>query len=193
LLRMLAFRPQGIAVQAGTPAPPPPVSSGSAVPSASRPVPAASAAPSPAARAGPAAGPTRALVDLTPADWPAVVAQLPLSGLARQLAVNCALVAVQGTVLRLALDPKQRAIHSAAPVERMTAALSTLFATAVRLDIEVTAPPAETPASAQSRADEQRLATVTAALSAEPVVRALGEQFGAAVQTESIRLVKPGE
>jgi hypothetical protein len=75
----------------------------------------------------------------------------------------------------------------------MTAALSALFATAVRLDIEVTAPPAETPALAQSRVQEQHLASVTAALSDEPVIRALGEQFGATVQAESIRLVKPGE
>ena len=118
---------------------------------------------------------------------------MSLTGLARQLAVNCALVSVQGTVLRLALDPKQRAIHSAAPVERMTAALSSLFGTAVRLDIEVTAPPAETPAAAQSKADGQRLASATSKLVNEPVVKALGEQFGATVHADSIRLIKPGE
>ena len=193
LLRMLAFRPQGAAALAGSPTPQPAVASGTPVPSASRPMPATAPAPSPVVRAVPAPGPTRVLAEMTPADWPAVVAQLPLTGLARQLAVNCALVAVQGTVLRLALDPKQRAIHSAAPVERMTAALSALFATAVRLDIEVTAPPAETPASAQSRAQAQGLAMVTAALADEPVVKALGEQFGATVQADSIRLIKPGE
>ena len=186
LLRMLAFRPQGLTTVAGSsPAP--------AAGAASDHAPAASAPAVPRAAPPSAAKATRDLSGLTPVDWPGVVAQLSLTGLARQLAVNCALVSVQGTVLRLALDPKQRAIHSAAPVERMTAALSSLFGTAVRLDIEVTAPPAETPAAAQSKADGQRLASATSKLVNEPVVKALGEQFGATVHADSIRLIKPGE
>jgi DNA polymerase-3 subunit gamma/tau len=170
LVRMLAFRPQG-------PVPGPQAS-----------LPAAAPRPPAEAPRVPAAA---SLANLTSESWPAVSQQLELAGLARQLASNCAFLGRQGGLLRFALDPRHQAIRSRAQEEKLTQALSRYFGEALRVDIEVATPPAETPALAQARHADERLGAARAALDADPAVLALKERFGATLHPDSVRLARP--
>jgi DNA polymerase-3 subunit gamma/tau len=185
LVRMLAFRPQGPVTgqQASLPA---------AAPRAAAQAPGApAAAAAPVSGAAPAAGPVAALATLTPESWPTVSQQLELAGLARQLASNCAYLGRQGGLLRFALDPRHQAIRSRAQEEKLSQALSRHFGEALRVDIEVAMPAAETPALAQARHTDERLGVARAALDADPAVLALKERFGATLHPDSVRLTRP--
>ena len=185
LVRMLAFRPQGAGAGGGTQAP---------APVATRLVSEAARAAPPSASAGPAAAapaPLAALASLTPENWPTVSQQLELTGLARQLASNCAFLGRQGGLLRFALDPRHQSIRSRAQEEKLTQALSRHFGEALRVDIEVATPPAETPALAQARHTDERLGAARAALDVDPAVLAMKERFGATLHPDSVRLTRP--
>ena len=183
LVRMLAFRPQGPVTGQQAPLP---AAAPRAPAEASRAPAAVAASPTGAAPAAAAA-----LASLTPESWPTVSQQLELAGLARQLASNCAFLGRQGGLLRFALDPRHQAIRSRAQEEKLTQALSRHFGEALRVDIEVATPPAETPALAQARHTDERLGAARAALDADPAVLALKERFGATLHPDSVRLVRP--
>src|SRR5579872_5084513 len=111
LLRMLAFRPAADAGGARSAAPP----AAARTPAAT----AAGASPGPA----PAAD-----------SWAQLVGQLELTGAARQLASHCVLIGRQGAVVRLALDPRNQLVRTAATEERLAQALGRHFGAPVRLE-----------------------------------------------------------
>jgi DNA polymerase III subunit gamma/tau len=172
LLRMVAFRPDG------------------AEPRITRP----SAQPETAAERGGAVGrgggaatgaPSRA-VDA----WGAILAQLELTGAARQLASHCTLLGREGVVVRLALDPRNQFVRTRAQEEKLAQALSRHYGESVRLEFVVAEPPTDTPAQAEQRASLAELETARQALGADPTVRALQERFGATLLPESVRPTK---
>jgi DNA polymerase-3 subunit gamma/tau len=124
-------------------------------------------------------------------DWQQLAGQLQLSGAAQQLAANCALVARDGSVLRLKLDRRSEALRTPAAEERLSQALAKHFGAPVRLVIDkddaVEPGAVETPARREARATEAELAAARAALEADPTVRALRERFGANVQPDSVK------
>jgi DNA polymerase-3 subunit gamma/tau len=150
------------------------------------PRPAAPPAPVPAATGGA----TAALSSLTAESWPVLSQQLELVGLARQLASNCAFLGRQGGLLRFALDPRHQSIRSRAQEDKLTQALSKYFGEALRVDIEVATPAAETPALAQARHADERLGAARAALDVDPAVLAMKERFGATLHPDSVRLTR---
>ncbi|HYM29536.1 MAG TPA: DNA polymerase III subunit gamma/tau [Steroidobacteraceae bacterium] len=170
LLRMLAFRPAADAGGARSALPP----------AAAR----TSAAPAAGASAGPAAA-TAPAAD----SWAQLVGQLELTGAARQLASHCVLLGRQGAVVRLALDPRNQLVRTAATEERLTQALAKHFGVAVRLEFQVT-PGSDTPAALARRASDAELEAARRAFEADPAVQGLRERFGATVLPESVRPVK---
>jgi DNA polymerase-3 subunit gamma/tau len=184
LLRMLAFRPAGEAVQA------------TGAPSASqagRGSDAARAAARSSATGGSQTGPTRAAVtaaDAEPGSWAAIINSLDLQGAARQLASNCALLGKRGAVVRLALDPRHQHVKTQRLVDALAQALSRHFGETVRLEFEAAAAGAETPAQAGQRASIEELDSARQSLEADPVVQGLRERFGGTVVPESVRPVK---
>jgi DNA polymerase-3 subunit gamma/tau len=185
LLRMLAFRP-GAAPAAKPSLSRPAAGAGTAA--ARAPGGAAGTAPAGAAPAAssPPAGTTAALLDA--GSWPQVVAQLELTGLARQLAANCAFVSRQGAQLRLLLDARGQSIRSAASEEKLAAALARFLGAPVRLQIDVADSQApSTPARERDRQAEERLAQARAALEVDPTIQALRNQMGATIFAESVR------
>lgn len=192
LIRMLAFRPQGLghgpaptamaapASQAGSAAP---------TPRASAPP---QATPAAVAAALPAAVPAASLATLTPENWGSLAQRLELSGLARQLASNCAYTGRQDALLRFALDPRHQAIRSKSQEDKLAQALSRYFGETVRIEIEVSTPPADTPAVAQARRADEQLGAARAGLDRDPTVLALKERFGATLHPESVRVTGPG-
>ncbi len=194
LVRMLAFRPQ-----AATTAAPAQLASAAGqgtrmptAPATARPatmgVGASSAAPAVAAPVATRPADPAALAALTAADWQGLAERLDLRGVTRQLAAHCALTAVQGSTLRLALDPRQKQLLNAQSLERLGQALSAHYGMPVRTEIDTSAAVADTPAAAQDRQARQRMDTAAAGLAGDPLVKALADQFGATLLPESVRL-----
>ncbi len=175
LLRMLAFRPSGGVEETRT--------AGGAIPpvaARSRSAAAADAPPGPGATAQPDDAP-----------WSAIVAQLELTGAARQLATHCAFLGRQGAVIRLALDPRNQLVRTVATEEKLAQALSRHFGSTVRLEFQSgTTKGGETPAQAQRRLSEAELSTARQAFEEDTGVRSLRERFGATVLPETVRPVK---
>jgi DNA polymerase-3 subunit gamma/tau len=174
LLRMLAFRP----VEAGRGIPPaaPPVR-------AERPAPAARPA---AVSSPPEAALRSAGGDL---DWPALIARLPLQGVVRVLAQNCALLRREGAVLHLALAPAHASLRNPRAEERLQEALSAELGERVKLQFKVAPPPTETPAALQERSAQERLRAAEEAIARDGHVKTLQEMFGARVVPDSVRPV----
>jgi DNA polymerase III subunit gamma/tau len=190
LLRMLAFRPAVLGS-----GPPPTAQAPAVTPTAATAGPvsgAASAAGHPAAAPAAAASgaATADLATLTPAAWPQVVQQLPVSGLTRNLATNLALLAVDGPLLKLVMDPKLLATRSPSAESRLVQALSQHYGRPLRLEIAASTDgaAAASPAALQARATEDRLAGAQVALEADPGVQAFQSRLGATLQAGSVRL-----
>ena len=175
LLRMLAFRPADAPEQART------------VPAA-LPQGTAAAAPVPDGAGSPAGAPVHATAE---GGWAAIVAQLELTGAARQLATHCAFLGRQGAVVRLGLDSRHQLVRTTATEDKLAQALSRHFGTTVRLEFQAgAAAGAETPAQAQRRASEAELTAARRAFDEDAGVKGLRERFGAAVLPETVRPVK---
>lgn len=180
LLRMLAFRPAAEQSRSL----PGPGSEGAAGPRPVAPVAAAKA------QSAPSAGPSPSASSAPEGSWGAILAQLEISGLARQLASHCALIERRGPVVRLALDPQHKMARTPAAEERLAQALSKHYGEPVRLEILTAAPQHETPAQADARASQLELESARRAFEADPGVQGLRERFGGTVLAETVRPVK---
>jgi DNA polymerase-3 subunit gamma/tau len=122
--------------------------------------------------------------------WAAIINSLDLQGAARQLASNCALLGRRGSVVWLALDPRHQHVKTQRIVDALAQALSRHFGETVRIEFQAAAPGAETPAQAGQRASMEELDSARQSLEADPVVQGLRERFGGTVVPESVRPVK---
>jgi DNA polymerase-3 subunit gamma/tau len=202
LLRMLAFRPAGVAT---APLAPPAVApqagskpsrgAGRTDASSGRVafVSAESAGSQAAARVetADAAGIRAAAApgQASPGDWASIVPALGLQGPASQLAAHCLLAGRTRDVVRLRLDPAGESFHRPQIVDRLAQALSQYFGQAIRLEIKVEAISEDelTPARRQALDTDERLKAAEQAIDEDPAVRAMRDVFGATVQPGSVR------
>lgn len=154
------------------------------------------AAPAPAPAAAPAAAPALATetalaagLPLQCADWPALAAQLPVVGLARELAARSELLAVEGDTLRLRVALKTLADQG--NVERLRNALSQHFGRPLRLRVDVGSTAGPTATALAEQAHAERLKRAEAAIYADPFVQQVMKDLGATVDPASIRPVGP--
>jgi DNA polymerase-3 subunit gamma/tau len=183
LLRMLVFAPveaeSAPARQAALVATRPPRTTAPAPqnPAAARPPRATRSESAPAAPAtsGPVSGPI---------DWPALVAELPLNGITRELAAGSELLGVEGEVFRLRVGVK--ALAEAGTVERLRGALAAALGRPVRLAIEF-GETADTAAARAERARIEKQKRAEQAIYNDPFVQQLIDNFGAAIDPSSIR------
>jgi DNA polymerase III subunit gamma/tau len=126
-------------------------------------------------------------------DWATIVAALELQGAPRELARNCALLAREGAIVRLALDARSASMRTRALEDKLAQALSRYFGVTVRLQIELREDTSETPARAAERIEAQRRSQAQMAFEADPLVGTFKERFGASVLPESVRPAKPNE
>jgi DNA polymerase III subunit gamma/tau len=186
LVRMLAFRP-GSGGGGGAQLAP---ASGAArqAPAAARP--ASSAVPGAAVAAAAAASPAASVpaLPLVPENWAAIVEQLGLNGLARQLATHCALAGRQGAQVKLLLDARSQSIRTPGNEQKLAAALARYVGEPVRMVIEIAeaAPPA-TPARERDRQVDERLANARSALAGDPNIQAMQSQLGATIFPDSVK------
>ncbi|MEO6516860.1 MAG: DNA polymerase III subunit gamma/tau [Steroidobacteraceae bacterium] len=180
LVRMLAFRP-GSTNAVAPPAAAPGQQASTMLKSGSVATPAASA---------PAASPgtNSSVLPLAAENWAAIVEQLGLTGMARQLAANCAFAGRQGGQIRLLLDARSQTIRTPGNEQKLGAALARYIGEPVRVLIELAEAAApSTPARERDREASERLANARAALETDPNIQALRAQMGATIFPESIR------
>jgi DNA polymerase-3 subunit gamma/tau len=175
LVRMLAFRPAG----AGAAAP------GSGGGSRAASAVATSSGASPASVTAPSIVRPASAGPIDPVQWSRVIGDLDLTGAARQLATNCALLEHQGGTLRFAIDPK--AGRSAAQVEKLTQALAKYLGGHVKLEFVEGATHVETPTQTGERRSAEALDAARKSLEDDPMVRELKSRFGATLHPESVR------
>ena len=96
----------------------------------------------------------------------------------------------QGSVVRLALDARNKHMRTPAQEDKLTQALSRYFGELTRLEFEVGATPAETPAQAEQRASMEDLDAARRAFESDPGVQGLRERFGATLLPDTVRPVK---
>jgi DNA polymerase-3 subunit gamma/tau len=175
LLRMLAFRPEG-AVQ--------PVSTG-------RPSPVAALADSSAAAAAaPGAAPLVDRARLTRIDadnWPAVVEAAALSGMVRQLALNCLPGSFENNLLTLKLDQTASDRRTRPIEEKLVQGLSKYLGRDIRVAFETAESALNSPARQRVQAEQDRVARAASAFESDPAVKGLRERFGADVDAASVK------
>ena len=124
-----------------------------------------------------------------------MLAELPVSGAAHQLAANCTWVGRDGDVVRLKLDRRSEALRTPGTEERLAQALAKHLGANIRLVIErdesvdVT-DGVDTPARREALAREAQVAKARAALEADPTVQALKQKFGASVQMDTVKPIR---
>jgi DNA polymerase-3 subunit gamma/tau len=195
LVRMLAFRPGS---DRGAPAAL--TGAASATPGSARA--AARAMPAAVASSSSVAVPRRAAAEpsaarsvsapgglpLTPDNWLRIVEELGLTGMARQLATNCALGGRQGAQVKLLLDTRSQSIRTRSNEEKLVAALTRYVGEPLRVQIELADTEApSTPARERDRQADERLAAARATLEGDPNIQALRSQMGATIFAESVR------
>jgi len=188
LLRMLAFRPDDPATERKPSSAPPsgrrPRRPDSTAPEAPRPAALGSPGPGPVADGAPAAG-----QPLDPAGWSALVEQLDIRGAVKLLASNCVLLDVEGSDVRLALDPAAESYLTTARQQALGAALSRHFDRNLKVVIEPAQGEVETPMREKARLENEDLQAARESLQADPNVRTLIDVFGATLNLESVRVV----
>ncbi len=168
LLRMLCFRPA--ALEAATPA-----SSGTVtVP------PPAMASATPVSR--PPVVLTAARVPAQPvSEWGVLVEQLGLMGMAKQVALHCALTARDGDFFRLALEPGRAQMLTRTVEDRIKTALEQHLGRPINLKFQIGDVTATTPADQQKQRQAERQQTAANHVVQDPHVRAMQEMFDARI------------
>ena len=176
------------------PAPPPAVEAAPPAPVSAPPAPppVVEAAPPVAASAPPAPPPAREkrpLSALSNDNWPALIEEMALNGLTRELARHCVLKDCNGNQVSLSLQPGQRHLLSPAQQEQLQEALRRRFDEGLRvLFEEEEGNAAETPAQKQVRASREEKQAAIKAIEDDPKVKTLQEAFGATIDAASARL-----
>jgi DNA polymerase-3 subunit gamma/tau len=166
LLRMLAFRPES-AVQ--------PVRAG-------RPNPVTAPADSPAAAVA-ASGATNIDAD----NWPSVVEAAALTGMVRQLALNCVPGSFENNLLTLKLDQAASDRRTRPMEEKLVQGLSKYLGRDIRVAFETTESTLNSPARQRVQAEQDRIARAASAFESDPAVKGLRERFGADVDAASVK------
>jgi len=208
LLRMLAFRPQGVgkrpaargsdnpgsdkkkrsetaarvAVSAAAKAVVKAEDNGTAAPTTAQSAPEKAAPPA-------SANPDSTAKPVEFRHWHQVVDLLSLGGIAKQLANNCVYDYWDGVTLSLKLDQAHQHMLVDSTEQRLHAALQTYLGRELRLKISPETVQAATPAKIQAQAVADRQQAAEVAIREDPMVLALEARFGAAVIPGSVRPV----
>jgi len=120
-------------------------------------------------------------------NWPALVEQLGLTGMAGMVARHGEFASFENSHLVLVVPEAQKLYAERAYVEKLKAALAPRFGTALRITVRVGTIAGTTVAAAQERASAERQASAAAAIEEDPFVRDLVRDLGAEVVSTSIR------
>jgi DNA polymerase-3 subunit gamma/tau len=188
MLRMLTFRPAGIASAPVKPAQTrQPVNKPQAQPahSQAQPVYNPAATEQPPIIAEKTVQETGA-VQTHDSTWLEIVAAMKISGLTRELAHNCVLENIDDTVCTLILDPGHKQLRSSRTEENLQKALQAYRKAPLKLVITTEKTTIATPAVQLTKAREDRQQTAVDAIHSDENVQALKEHLGARVMPGTI-------
>ena len=191
LLRMLAFRPAQAAAQAVTTGSADKLSYQRATTRPATPQPTVKEPATTVKQASPAtevaAKPKRGSTAVTQ-DWRQILEGLAVSGMVKQLAANCLLLAQDGNTIRLGVGEGHKQLRSPKAEKRLQQALGEYFDANIRLEIEIyTDENNETPAQAEAREKSERQLQAEKSIEEDGFVQAMKETFNAEVVPGSVR------
>jgi DNA polymerase-3 subunit gamma/tau len=120
-------------------------------------------------------------------DWPQVLSQLGLKGVAYALASNLSFKSCQKGQICLVLEEQHAQIRTKNAEARLQKALSDYFSEDVRLRIDVEAHAIETPSQLRSRNLAERQQAAEQAIAEDLVIQGLKKQFGAKIVPGSVK------
>ena len=113
--------------------------------------------------------------------------RLPIGGMLKQFAEQCALLAHEGKRIVLALDQGATALRSKSREEGLRQALEKHFGEANDLVIEAAATAAVTPTVLRKQRNDEKQAAAEQAIVDDPELQSLLDHFDGRVQPGSIR------
>jgi DNA polymerase III subunit gamma/tau len=119
--------------------------------------------------------------------WRAMIGALDVQGAARQLAINCTLLAREQNQVRLLLDPRGAHFRTRQTEETLAGALGRVLGGEIQLQIELAEEATQTPAREIAQAADERLQAARVELESDATVRALQERLGATLIPDSIK------
>ena len=122
-------------------------------------------------------------------DWHEIAAQLPLGGVDKQVAMNCALVSNDDDQFVLALEPASAPMLTKERQARIQDELSKLYGKQIRISIEVQAVESETPAQRDQRVAEEKQANAESEIQNDANVQSILDAFNATVKPNSVQVV----
>jgi DNA polymerase III subunit gamma/tau len=120
-------------------------------------------------------------------NWPAVVEAAGVTGMARQLALNCVPVGFEQNLLTLSLDQAAADRRTRAIEDKLVQALSKYLGREVRIAFETAQSGLNSPARQRAVAEQEKVARAAAAFESDPAVKGLRERFGAEIDTSSVK------
>jgi DNA polymerase-3 subunit gamma/tau len=196
LLRMLAFRPDAGPAQLSKPgnashtAPTAGAGAGSRAAAESRAGADIGAAADASAGAAVGAAPgveAARPTSIDAANWPAIVEGAALSGMVRQLALNCVPAGFEHNLLTLNLDRVAADRRTRPLEEKLVQGLSKYLGRDIRLAFVIAESALNSPARQRVQAEQDRYARAASAFDADPAVKGLRERFGADVDAASVK------
>ena len=120
-------------------------------------------------------------------DWPAFVATQNMSGMAGMLAKQCEYVSFVGGVLQLMVPDAHKHLASRPYQDKLKEALLPHFGESFRLGIKIGVVAGSSVAAQEDRARSAQQAAAEAAITQDPFIKNLKQDFGAEVNAASIR------
>lgn len=131
------------------------------------------------------------LADLTPANWIELFNQLPLTGVARNIAANSVLKEVSGSRLTLLLEDGKATLYNDEHRKRIEAVFAEYLASPVQLQVDIGSVTAETPAVWRLRREAERKEAARKTFTDDALVSAVLERFSGEIQYDSITPTTP--
>jgi DNA polymerase-3 subunit gamma/tau len=125
----------------------------------------------------------------TGSDWPTIISQLGLTGLAQVLASNTVVEKIDGDSIELALSNKHEAILNKKLSERLTAALSQYYKRDIKLTIHITSADINTSAKQHEQHKKDRLASAVDAITTDTQVKKIMDVFNATLDIQSVKAI----
>lgn len=122
--------------------------------------------------------------------WRDLVDKLKLSGMARMLAQNCALLEFEGYQMRLSVPPEHKHLLDNTYQEKLRATLKEHFGKQLQVIIEISGNAIDTPARQINQEKAARQAQAEASIKSDPFVHDLMESFGATIIPSTIKPVQ---
>lgn len=119
--------------------------------------------------------------------WLSLFPKLKLSGVAKALAENCILAEKQGNHFNLLLDPSQQPMYHDRQRDKIQVALSEVLGEQTKVKIEIAKQAIVSPAYLDQQARAERHAKAEQAITSDPAVQNILEQFDGTIQTDTIQ------